>query len=132
MNQGLAGFRPLLRVALRQDACAIALWIVLITALSVSSVLAYDWIFTDTAPRASLAATVGANPAFSLIFGIMSPTLPPSHPNIPGWRSWQFLRSPSLGLALSAFAAAMCCRGKPLPSRKSAKRTRFLPRRPCA
>ncbi len=69
MNQTLVGARPLLRAALKQDARNIAPWIVLITALSASSVLAYDWVFPDAHSRAQLAATLGANPALSLIFG---------------------------------------------------------------
>src|SRR5215467_13965518 len=95
MNHGLAGFRPLLRETLKQDARNIAPWIVLITALSVSSVLAYDWIFTDHATRVSLASTVGANPAFSLIFG-------PAHNLLTadGFNAWR-------ALALGGFFAAL-------------------------
>jgi ABC-2 type transport system permease protein len=63
------GTRPLLRVSLRQDARAIAPWVLLITALSASSVLAYAWIFPDAADRRGLATALGANPALSLIFG---------------------------------------------------------------
>lgn len=66
---GLTGTVPLLRVALRQDARTIAPWVVLVSALSASSVLAYAWIFPDPSDRAELARTLGANPALSLIFG---------------------------------------------------------------
>jgi ABC-2 type transport system permease protein len=69
MSQASAGFRPLLKVSLVQDRLKIAPWVVLITALSVSSVLAYGWVFPDQASRAELAATIGANPALALIFG---------------------------------------------------------------
>ena len=69
MNQTLTGARPLLRASLKQDARNIGPWIVLITALSASSVLAYAWVFPDLASRQQLAATLGANPALSLIFG---------------------------------------------------------------
>ena len=65
----LTGTRPLLAVSLRQDARNIAPWVLLISVLSVSSVLAYAWVFPDPADRAALAATLGANPALSLIFG---------------------------------------------------------------
>lgn len=65
----LAGTRPLLAVALRQDARAIAPWVMLISALSASSILAYAWIFPDASDRAELATTMGSNPALSLIFG---------------------------------------------------------------
>ena len=69
MSQAVAGARPLLRAALKQDARNIAPWIALITALSASSIIAYDLVFPDLRSRAELAATLGANPALSLIFG---------------------------------------------------------------
>ncbi|MGI5239341.1 ABC transporter permease [Dactylosporangium sp. CA-139066] len=69
MNQTLTGARPLLRAALKQDARNIGPWIVLITALSASSVLAYAWVFPDLPARQQLSSTLGSNPALSLIFG---------------------------------------------------------------
>lgn len=63
------GVPPLLKVSLRQDAHAIAPWVVLISVLSASSILAYAWIFPDPQDRAALATSIGANPALSLIFG---------------------------------------------------------------
>ncbi|MEO6268486.1 MAG: hypothetical protein ABIO66_17995 [Nocardioidaceae bacterium] len=65
----LTGTLTLLRVALHQDARNIAPWVMLISALSASSILAYAWIFPDATDRADLATTLGANPALSLIFG---------------------------------------------------------------
>lgn len=65
----LAGVGPLLKVSLRQDARNIAPWVVLISVLSASSVLAYDGVFPDAQDRAALAGTLGANPALSLVFG---------------------------------------------------------------
>jgi len=65
----LAGTRPLLLVSLRQDIRNIVPWIVLISVLSASSVLAYAWVFPDPADRRELATTLGANPALSLVFG---------------------------------------------------------------
>lgn len=65
----LVGTRTLLAVALRQDARRIAPWVVLISALSASSILAYSIVFPDPQDRAELATTLGANPALSLIFG---------------------------------------------------------------
>jgi ABC-2 type transport system permease protein len=65
----LTGVRPLLKVSLHQDARTIAPWVVLVTALSASSLLAYAWIFPDPEDRAALATSLGANPALSLIFG---------------------------------------------------------------
>ena len=69
MRNAVAGLRPLLKVTLRQDARNIAPWLVLISALSGSSVLVYPWIFPDAQSRAELSLTVSANPAFSLVFG---------------------------------------------------------------
>lgn len=66
---GLTGTRPLLLVALRQDARNIAPWVVLISLLSASSILAYAWIFPDASDRARLAVALGGNPALSLLFG---------------------------------------------------------------
>jgi ABC-2 type transport system permease protein len=69
MSQTLTGVRPLLEVSLKQDVRNIAPWVVLIAALSGSSVLAYPWVFPDPQSRAELATTIAANPAFGLLFG---------------------------------------------------------------
>ena len=65
----LTGTRPLLAITARQDGRNIAPWVGLISVLSASSILAYAWIFPDARERAQLAATLGANPALSLVFG---------------------------------------------------------------
>ena len=65
----LTGVRPLLQATIRQDARNIAPWVVLTSVLSVSSILIYLWLFPDPADRIGLSATLGANPALSLIFG---------------------------------------------------------------
>ena len=65
----LVGTGTLLKVALRQDARNIAPWVVLISVLSASSIVAYALVFPDPQDRAELTATLGANPALSLIFG---------------------------------------------------------------
>lgn len=70
MNRtALTGTRPLLKVSLHQDARNIAPWVMLISVLSASSILAYLWIFPDDADRAALAGSLGVNPALSLVFG---------------------------------------------------------------
>ena len=63
------GTRTLLKVALHQDRPKIAPWVGLISVLSVSSILAYRWIFPDLADRKTLAMAIGANPAMQLVFG---------------------------------------------------------------
>ncbi|MCA1781683.1 MAG: multidrug ABC transporter permease [Intrasporangiaceae bacterium] len=61
--------RHLLHLALRQDRKAIAPWIALISVLSASSVLVYDWVFPDPQSQQILQLNVTANPAMALIFG---------------------------------------------------------------
>lgn len=65
----LTGAAPLLRASVRHDGRRFAPWIVIVTALSVSSVLFYPLIFPDQQQRAALATAVGVNPALGLIFG---------------------------------------------------------------
>ncbi|WP_235157467.1 ABC transporter permease [Rhodococcus ruber] len=69
MTASWTGMRPLLRATVEQDRGNVAPWIVLVTALSVSSVLAYGWVFPDAASRRTLDATLGANPALRVVFG---------------------------------------------------------------
>lgn len=69
MSRPLPGFAPLLRNAAEQSRLLIAPWIALITALAVSSLVAYPWIFPHDDQRRALAASISSNPAFSLIFG---------------------------------------------------------------
>ncbi|HKQ01336.1 MAG TPA: multidrug ABC transporter permease [Actinomycetes bacterium] len=95
MSQVMVGARPLLRATLKQDARNIGPWIVLITALSASSVLAYGWVFPDVASRQRLAATLGTNPALSLIFGPARDLL-----TADGFNAWR-------AGALGAFFAAL-------------------------
>jgi ABC-2 type transport system permease protein len=66
---GLTGTRPLLKVTLRQDIRNIAPWVLLISALSASSVLAYALIFPHPEDRAALSTALAGNPALSLVFG---------------------------------------------------------------
>ncbi|GAA2639418.1 ABC transporter permease [Paractinoplanes durhamensis] len=96
MNQTLTGAPPLLRAALKQDVRNIGPWIVLISALSATSVLAYAWVFPDLADRQELAATLGSNPALSLIFGVPRDLL-----TADGFNAW---RAGALG---TFFAALM-------------------------
>lgn len=63
------GFRPLLHATALQDRKQIAPWVVLISALSASSVLAFAWVFPDAASQQRMSMAVAANPGFGLIFG---------------------------------------------------------------
>lgn len=69
MTVRLAGTGPLLRASLRHDGIRFAPWVAIATALPVSSVLVYPWLFPDPLQRAALAVAVGANPALGIIFG---------------------------------------------------------------
>lgn len=69
MRGRLTGVRPLLHVALKQDRKNIAPWIALISVLSASSVLVYEWVFPDPQSQQILQLNITANPAMSLIFG---------------------------------------------------------------
>lgn len=96
-GDGLTGFRPLLAVTVRQEARQIGMWTVLIAALSASSVVAYEVIFPDAQDRAALAATLGGNPALSLIFGPARDLMTSD-----GFNAW---RSGQLGALFAALMA---------------------------
>ena len=69
MRGRLTGARPLLQVALKQDRKNIAPWIALISVLSASSVLVYDWVFPSAQSQQILQLNITANPAMALLFG---------------------------------------------------------------
>ncbi|QCX28944.1 ABC transporter permease [Nocardioides jishulii] len=69
MSVPLAGVRPLLKVSLHQDVRNVVPWVAIVTVLSATSILAYEWIFDEPEERVALARTLGANPALSLVFG---------------------------------------------------------------
>lgn len=68
-TSSLTGTFPLLRASIRHDGRSFAPWILIVTALSASSVLVYPFVFPTGAEKAALAGTIGANPAIGLIFG---------------------------------------------------------------
>ena len=90
----IAGTPPLLRASLKHEARSFAPWIGIATALSVSSVIVYPWLFPEAVERRRFAATVGANPALGLIFG---PAYDLS--TVDGFNAW---RSLSIGGFLTA------------------------------
>ena len=95
MSGSLTGTRPLLRVTLRHEMRSFAPWIAIAVGLSVSSVLAYPWIFPDETDRAGLAATMGANPAIGMVFGPAFDLMTDE-----GFNSWR-------SLALAGFLVAL-------------------------
>ena len=99
MTSAFAGTRPLLRVSLKQDVRNIVPWILLISALSATSILAYAWIFPGIEERRTLAATLGANPALSLIFGPARDLL-----TADGFNSW---RAGQLGALFAGIMAIL-------------------------
>ncbi|UEA59831.1 multidrug ABC transporter permease [Gordonia otitidis] len=68
-NSAVVGTAPLLRASLTHEARSFLPWILLPTALSVSSVIVYPLLFPDLQDRKAFAATIGGNPALGLIFG---------------------------------------------------------------
>jgi len=95
----LTGAAPLLHVALRQDRRAIAPWIALISVLSASSVLVYDWVFPDAQTQQILQLNVTANPALALIFG-----RPVDLTTADGFNAW---RAGALGAFFSGLMAIL-------------------------
>lgn len=63
------GVLPLLRTTWPIEARRTAAWVAGLAALSVSSILAFTLVYDDPESRATLAATVGTNPALSMLFG---------------------------------------------------------------
>ena len=95
----ITGARVLLPVTAKINARSIGPWIVGVSALSASSILAYRLIFPDVADRMPLAAALGGNPALSLIFG-------PAHDLLTndGFNAW---RSGALGTFFAALMAIL-------------------------
>ncbi|WP_449372778.1 ABC transporter permease [Arthrobacter psychrolactophilus] len=65
----VTGAAVLLRATVKHDSRCIAPWVLIITVLTATSVLAYPIVFPTLEDRASLALAIGANPAIGLIFG---------------------------------------------------------------
>lgn len=97
MGGRLTGVRHLLPVALHQDRKSIAPWIALISVLSASSVLVYDWVFPDPEAQRILQLNVTANPAMALIFG-----KPVDLTTADGFNAW---RAGALGMFFSGLMA---------------------------
>ena len=95
----VTGARTLLPVTARTNARSIAPWILGVTALSASSILAYRLVFPDLADRQQLAGALGANPALSLIFGPARDLLTND-----GFNAW---RSGALGTFFTALMAIL-------------------------
>lgn len=96
----LTGTRTLLRASLKHDGRLFAPWVLIVTALSTSSVLVYPLVFPTPADRQALAAAIGANPALGLIFG-------PAHDlsTVDGFNAWRSLALGGFLVALGAVFA---------------------------
>ena len=92
----LAGTRSLLRTTIRHDARLMGPWVLIVTALSASSVLVYPWVFPTQESRLALTATIGANPAVGLVFGPARDLT-----TADGFNAWRVL-------AIGGFLAALC------------------------
>jgi ABC-2 type transport system permease protein len=91
----VTGTPTLLRASIRHDGRRFVPWIVIATALSVSSILAYEVVFPTEADRMALAGAIGANPALGLIFGPANELM-----TTDGFNAWR-------SLALGGFLAAL-------------------------
>ncbi|WP_431279224.1 ABC transporter permease [Leifsonia poae] len=108
MSTALTGTAPLLRTSVKHDGRSFAPWILIVSALSASSVLVYPWIFPDQQDRAGLATAIGANPALGLIFG---PAFDISTTD--GFNAWRSLAIGGFLAALAAiFAVTRATRGQ--------------------
>ena len=111
----LAGTGPLLRASLKYEKKSFAPWIVIATALSVSSVVVYPWVYPEQADRVEFAAVVGPNPALSLVFGPLS-IFPPAMVLPPGGR-WLSAGSSLLWAQFSSWSKQLV--GKKIPDKRS-------------
>lgn len=96
-SAAIVGTTPLLRSSLRNEVRSFAPWVVITTALSVSSVIVYPLLFPTLQDRQTFAATIGSNPALGLIFG---PAYDLS--TVDGFNAW---RSLALGGFITALGA---------------------------
>lgn len=80
------GAKTLLRASAVQDRLNIAPWVMLISVLSATSIIAYRWIIDTTAERAQLATSLGLNPALGLVFGQARDLMTPE-----GFNAWRAL-----------------------------------------
>lgn len=81
----LTGTRVMLKTEIKHDARLVAPWILLTTILSASAVLLYPLLFPTVDERTTFAATIGGNPALSLVFGPAQDLL--SDDGFNAWRS---------------------------------------------
>ncbi|MGB3414969.1 MAG: multidrug ABC transporter permease, partial [Microbacteriaceae bacterium] len=95
MTNSLVGTPPLLKATMEHEGRSFAPWVAIVTALSVSSVLIYPWIFPTLADRTGLATAIGSNPAVGLVFG---PAFDLSTTD--GFNAWR-------SLAIGGFLAAL-------------------------
>ncbi|GAB2660795.1 exporter of polyketide antibiotics [Gordonia jinhuaensis] len=93
------GTPQLLKASLRHEARSFLPWVVIVTALSVSSVIVYPLLFPSQHDRHAFATTVGSNPALGLIFG---PAYDLS--TVDGFNAW---RSLALGGFITALGAIL-------------------------
>lgn len=102
VGHSVAGWGPLLAVAVRQDLRRTLPWLALVIALVAASALGYPWAFPDLASRQALASTVGVNPAFSLLLGPPQDLL-----TADGFTAWRTLLLGGVFTALMAVLAVV-------------------------
>lgn len=93
----VTGLRVLLPASLKQDRVNIAPWVVLISILSATSIVAYRWIIDTPAERRQIATSLGLNPALGLVFGQAHDMMTPE-----GFNAWRALALGSMFAGLMA------------------------------
>lgn len=93
----MAGTWQLIRLALRRDRFVLPLWIVVLSILPAGAANAYEQLYPSEAMRAPLTASIGQNPAISVLFG---PAFDLSAPG--GFTAWRMLGSLAVFTALMA------------------------------
>lgn len=91
----MVGAEPLLKASMKHDIRSIVPWVIGITVLSLTSIIAYWVLLSDAVSQAEFIAAVDANPAFNLIFGQARDLT-----TIEGFGAWR-------SLALGGFFAAL-------------------------
>lgn len=65
----MTGTGGLFKALLRYDGRLLAPWIVIVTFIAASTPVIFNWLFSSEQEKQVLAATIGSNPALTLIFG---------------------------------------------------------------
>jgi ABC-2 type transport system permease protein len=94
-TSSLAGTGSLFKALLRYDGRLLAPWIVIVTFISASTPVIFNWLFSSEEDKLMLSSSIGSNPALSLIFGTAGDLT-----TVDGFTVWR-------GLTLGGFLTAL-------------------------